>query len=211
MFFIFIIANTSAIAAAIDCSIAYGKAAQCERIACSKKYKSFIGKWTGTFQSYSQELSTESAVIFRPFQNEIIYDESDCLKNVVNGDTFIIGKRTDRYPAFQGLPSKVSKGLLITGSKSDGIPFLKTSDEEGFNEYTLLYQNNAAVLSVWELVVPASTDGKTPEMRFTTVDGQDFLEQGNHKRNVTVTMSLGPKQNPVWEAVIVKGFHSLEK
>lgn len=203
--------TTSAIANAVDCSEAYGKPAQCERTSCNEKYKTFIGKWSGPFQSYSQELSTQSNTVFRPFQNEVTYTESDCLKNISNGDTFIIGRRTDVYPAFQGLPSKVSKGMLITGRKADGSPFLKTSDEEGFNEYSLIYQNNVANLSIWELTVPASSDGKSPEMRFTTVDGQDFLEDGSHKRNVTVTMSLGPIKTPFWEAVIVKGFHALQK
>lgn len=203
--------GTSAWANTIDCSEAYGKPAQCEQTACNEKYKTFIGKWSGPFQSYSQELSTQTTTVFRPFQNEVTYDEADCLKNISNGDTFIIGRRTDTYPAYQGLPAKTSKGMLITGRKSDGSPFLKTSDEDGFNEYKLVYQNNTANLSIWELTVPASADGKSPEMRFTTIDGQDFLEDGSHKRNVTVTMSLGPKSAPFWEAVIVKGFHALKK
>lgn len=204
--------TTPAFSASIDCSEAYGKAAQCEQVACNDKYKSFIGKWTGPFQSYSQELSTQATPVFRPYQNEVTYSETDCLKNIANGDTFIIGRKTDTYSAFQGLPYKESKGMLITGRKVDGSPFLKTFDSEnGFNEYDLVYQNNAANLSIWQLTIPASVDGKSPEMRFTTIDSQDFLETRLHKRNVTVTMSMGPKQSPVWENVIVKGFHSLQK
>jgi hypothetical protein len=204
--------TTPADSANIDCSEAYGKAAKCEQVTCSDKYKTFIGKWTGPFQSYSQELSTQEKPVFRPYQNEVTYSENDCLKNIANGDTFIIGRKTDTYTAFQGLPVKESKGMLITGRKVDGSPFLKTFDSEnGFNEYDLVYQNNVANLSIWQLNISASVDGKSPEMRFTTIDSQDFLEARVHKRNVTVTMSMGPKQSPFWEGVVVKGFHSLQK
>lgn len=207
-----LLSSVSAIATSVDCSEAYGKSTQCEQITCNDKYKTFIGKWSGPFQSYTRELSTQEKTVFRPYQNEITYSENDCLKNVTNGDTFIIGRKTDIYPAFQGLPQKESKGMLITGRKVDGSPFLKTFDDEnGFNEYNLVYQNNAANLSIWELTIPASADGKSPEMRFTTIDGQDFQEEVLHKRNVTVTMSIGSKQNPLWEGLIVKGFHSLQK
>lgn len=204
--------TASAFAATVDCSEAYGKSAQCEQVVCNDKHKTFIGKWSGPFQSYSKELSTQEKTVFRPYQNEVTYSESDCLKNVANGDTFIVGRKTDIYPAFQGLPLKESKGMLITGRKFDGSPFLKTFDDEnGFNEYDLVYQNNAANLSIWQLTIRASPEGKSPEMRFTTIDGQDFLEENFHKRNVTVTMSLGPKQSPYWEGLIVKGFHSLQR
>lgn len=47
-------------------------------------------------------------------------------------------------------------------------------------------------------------------MRFTTIDGQDFNENSGHKRNVTVTMSVGPKDSPYWEEVVAKGFHALK-
>lgn len=204
--------TASVFAATVDCSEAYGKSAQCEQVTCNDKYKTFIGKWAGPFESYTRELSTQEKTVFRPYHNEVNYNENDCLKNVANGDTFIIGRKNDIYSAFQGLPQKESKGMLITGRKVDGSPFLKTFDDvNGFNEYNLVYQNNAANLSIWELTIPASADGKSPEMRFTTIDGQDFMEEKMHKRNVTVTMSIGPKQSPIWENVIVTGFHSLQK
>ena len=169
---IFSLMNMSVLASVKDCSEAYGIPTQCEQVACSEKYQTFLGTWSGPFESYSRELSTPTEAVFRPYQNEITYAESDCLKNILAGDTFIIGRRTDVYPEFRGLAAHITYGSLITGRKSDG---------------------------------------QSPEMTFTTIDGQDFLEKGSHKRNVTVTMSLGSKQSPFWDGVIVKGSHTLSK
>lgn len=193
----------------MDCSAAYGgKAAICERVSCDEKYLSFIGKWAGPFEAYVQELSSNTHSVFRPFSNIVTYSEDDCLRNVADGDTFIIGRRTDNYPAFGGLPEKTSCGLLVTGKHQDGSPFLLTVDDEnGPNKYQLEYKNALANLSIWSLTVPAK--GKSPEMRFLTIDGQDFKETATHKRDVTVTMSIGPADKPFWEGIVTKGYHSL--
>ena len=192
--------------AQVDCTEAYGgKRSNCVVIKCDAKYSEFLGKWTGPFSSYVRELSMGTQTVFRPFQNAIAYSENDCLKNQDNGDTFIIGRRTDTYPAFRTLPARSANGLLITGKKADGTPFLRTVDEDGTNAYTLIYQNIAASMSVWSLLIPAN--GKNPEMRFTAIDGKDFSETENHKRNVTVTMSVGPATAPYWEGVVSSGFH----
>lgn len=193
----------------IDCSEAYGAPVKCEQIACDAKYLSFLGKWTGPFSAYVRELSKQGSNVFRPFQNTIIYSSSDCLKRLDSGDTFIIGRRTDVYPAFKQLPGKTASGLLITGKKSDGTPFLRTIDEDGRNDYALSYQNKVANLSVWSLTVAANAN--SPEMRFTVIDGQDFSEIKVHKRNVTVVMSVGPTEAPFWEGVVSSGYHSLRK
>ena len=116
----------------------------------------------------------------------------------------------DTYPAFQNLPAKEERGLLVTGRKTDGSPFLRTIDSEnGLSDYKLEYQNKAVDLSIWSLTVPATQN--SPEMKFTTIDGQDFLEETIQKRNVTVTMTVGPSNAPFWEGVIVRGSHSLKK
>jgi hypothetical protein len=196
----------------IDCSEAYNTETRCEIVTCPEKYKSFIGTWTGPFESYVQELSSEEKTVFRPYKNTITYSEDDCLMNIENGDTFIIGRKIDTYPPYLNLPNKESTGLLITGRKTDGTPFLRTNDQEnGLYDYQLVYQNKAANMSIWQLTIPASADSESPELQFTTIDNQDFLETSAHKRNVTVTMSIGPVNEPFWSGIIVKGFHSLIK
>lgn len=135
--------------------------------------------------------------------------EKDCLRNLANGAVFIIGRRVDTFPSFQYLPAKEERGLLITGRKSDGSLFMRTIDiQNGPVDYTLEYQNKTANLSIWSLIVPARQN--SPEMKFATIDGQDLLEEKFHKRPVTITMTVGPSNAPVWEGVIVKGYHSLK-
>jgi hypothetical protein len=188
----------------INCSNAYGgKEAICERVACDEKYLSFLGTWSGPFESYIRELST-----FRPYHNTITYAENDCLKNIYTGETFIIGRRTDFYPAFQDLAQKEMSGLMITGKKEDGTPFLRTVDEEnGLLEYKLDHKDEAKNLSVWTLAMSATKE--SPEMKFTITDGQDFTEPSIHTRNVSVNLSIGPSNGPYWEGLIIKGYHSL--
>ncbi|MCM2281091.1 MAG: hypothetical protein NDI61_04520 [Bdellovibrionaceae bacterium] len=127
-------------AAKIDCSEVYKASATCERVACDEKYQSFIGTWSGPFQAYSQELSTQKKSVYRGFQNTITYSEADCLKNVDNGDVFIVGRRTDAYAPIENLPAKTETGLLITGKKKDGSPFLRTVDSN-----VLFFENGTKV------------------------------------------------------------------
>lgn len=195
--------NAFADSDSIDCSEAYGGTkATCIRVVCDEKYQSFLGTWSGPFQAYVRETSA-----FRPYQNVVTYSEVDCLQNTETGDKFIIGRRTDNFPAFNGLAAKIEKALLITGKRKDGTPFLRTIDDEGTFDYQLIYQNKPANLSIWGFTVPASQN--SPELRFTVIDGQDFSETSVHKRNVTVSMSVGPQTAPVWEGVVGSGYHSL--
>lgn len=193
----------------VDCSEAYGSQATCEVVTCDERYRGFIGSWKGPFLSYSRGLSEDENIVFRPFNNTVTYSESDCLKNIENNDVFIIGRRVDVYPEFRGLPELIKSGLMITGRKADNTPFLRTIDDDGINNYQLVLKNTPADLSIWKLTIPA-TDSD-PGMRFTTIDGRDWTNDGHHKRNVTVTMSIGPEESPFWEHVIVKGYHTLEK
>lgn len=201
--------NPKAMADRVDCSEAYKARATCEQVTCSEKFRSFIGTWTGPFESYSEELSTTSQSVYRPIQNTVTYEERDCLRNLRNGDVFIIGRRTDFYPAFQYLPPKTEKGLLITGRRSNGSPFLKTIGTDGNHSYKLVYQNKPANTSIWRRTIPASKDG--PEMTFTIIDGQDFNEAGAHKRNVVVTLTIGVEPSPIWQGLVSTGYHTLNK
>jgi hypothetical protein len=197
------------IGAVVDCSEVYGgTATSCAVVECLDRHKPFLGSWTGPFQGYVRELSTQEANVFRPYQNTVTYSKDDCLKNETTGEQFIIGRRTDVYPAFRDLPTKTSTGLMITGRKSDGAPFFKTVDQDGINSYTLAYRNVPAEMSIWELVIRGSDN--SPEMRLVTIDGQDFNETDSLNRNVTVTMSVGPRDAPVWEGVVAKGYHALQ-
>lgn len=201
--------QTHADATTVDCSEAYGnpkKSQKCEIVACNEKQKTYLGTWTGPFHAYSQELSSAEKNVYRPYDNQITYSEKDCLKNVESDDTFIIGRKTDTYPAYQNLPAKISKGLLIQGRRG-GYPFLRTIDENGVNEYNLIYTNRTANTTAWSLAIEG-TNGN-PDMFFTIIDAQDFSELTKHKRNVTVTMIVGPLSKPFWEGVVVAGHHTL--
>lgn len=196
----------------IDCSEAYAsKAARCEQIACTDRYKTFIGIWEGPFESYDRSIKG-----FRPYRNQVTYSERDCLQNLETGEIFIIGRKTDTYPAFKGLPSKVQKGLLITGrikaeeGMTSGKPFLRTIDaENGLVNYELAFMNIPAEMSIWKTTVPPSND--SPQMVFQTIDSRDMTAARLHKRLVTVTLQVGSEQNPQWQGVIARGYHSLKR
>ncbi|MGE3757054.1 MAG: hypothetical protein AB7H97_04820 [Pseudobdellovibrionaceae bacterium] len=205
----------------IDCSEAYGgKSSKCEKISCDEKYSEFIGTWEGPFLSFADDLSlydkkpddgiaVEEIHVFRPYFNSITYSPNDCLKNLENGDTFIIGRRTDLYPEFTSINFNTGKletlkerkklALLVTGKKDDKdkTPFLRTIDNEfGLIEYRRIEENKNKNLSVWE-----SVDQNWGVL--TVSDGQDFSDPNFHKRNVAVKMKIGK-----WEGIIGKGFHS---
>lgn len=210
----------------VDCSEAYGKPSQCVKIACAEKYQSFLGTWEGPFKAFDQEIGE-----FRPYANKVTYSEQDCLKNIETGDEFIIGRRTDVYPAYKGLQEKREEGLLITGKKNghSDQPFLRTVSYickgvvERIDDYTLVFKNVPTDTSVWQLNFPASNGspartvqckgGKTinlpatqanSDMLFTTIDGRDMTApEGVHKRLVSVTLAV-----PGWEGVVVIGYHS---
>jgi hypothetical protein len=194
-------------AASVDCSAEYGgQAASCVQVPCSDLYSTFLGTWSGKFEAYERKKSVGGKTVFRPYQNTITYTQADCLKNTGNGDSFIVGHQTDDYPVFEDLPAKTSKGLLITGRKADGSPFLRTVGAQGSYDYALVYRNPAAKLAVWKLDIPAS--GGNPAMSFTTVDGKDFTASSGETRDVTVTMSVGPDDAPMFQSVIAYGSHT---
>ena len=195
----------SAPATSVDCSAAYGAAASCAQVPCGPIYSTFLGTWSGQFWGYERKKSTPASTVYRPYRNTITYAESDCLKNSGNGEVFIVGHQSDDYTAFQDLPAKTEKGLLITGRKADGTPFLRTIGGEGRYDYALVYRNPAAKFAVWKLSVPAA--GNNPAMTFTTIDGRDFGATGE-TRDVTVTLTVGPAETPYWEGVIAYGAHT---
>ncbi|HEY1772090.1 MAG TPA: hypothetical protein VGH91_02730 [Gammaproteobacteria bacterium] len=190
-----------------DCSAAYGGAqARCEQVPCGDIYSTFLGTWSGEFQAYERSKSVGGKTVFRPYRNTISYAQSDCLKNTGNGETFIVGHQTDDYPVFEDLPAKTDHGLLITGRKADGTPFLRTVGKQGSYDYALVYRNPAAKLAVWRLSIPASSGN--PAMTFTTIDGKDFAVASGETRDVTVTMSVGPADAPMFQSVIAYGSHT---
>jgi hypothetical protein len=216
---LFLLSAQSSFAGEVDCSEAYGKPAKCEKIACDEKYREFIGRWEGPFLSFDDKLSlydqnpndgvaVEEIHVFRPYFNSVTYSPKDCLRNIGNSETFIIGRRIDTYPDFSSINFNTGKleftkgyakpmALLVTGKKSDGTPFLRTADTDfGVIEYRRLEVNEKLNLSVWESV------GLSWGI-LTVIDGQDFSSSSVHKRNVTVRMKMGS-----WEGVIGKGYHS---
>ncbi len=190
-----------------NCSREYGgHPASCKHVPCRKKYLSFIGTWQGEFHAYVRSKSTPDKAVYRPYHNTVNYSASDCLEDVKTGETFIVGHQTNRYPAFEGLSSKTDKSLLIIGRGSDSKPFLRTVDNNGVNTFTLIYQNVAASLSIWNLALPAAHGN--PPMSFTTIDGQDLGTPNMHRRDVTVTLTVGPVDAPYWQGVIAYGSHA---
>lgn len=200
-------AKPAAAVGSVDCSAAYGgQPTTCEQVPCDQRYSTFLGTWSGQFWSYERKKSTDSKSVYRPYRNSVAYSASDCLKDPKTGDIFIMGHQTDDYPVFQDLPAKTTKGLLITGRKADGSPFLRTVGQEGSYDYALVYRNTAAKLAIWKLTVPGS--GSNPPMTFTTIDGKDFTVPNGETRDVTVTMAVGPVDAPYWEGVIAYGSHT---
>ncbi|MGH8282339.1 MAG: hypothetical protein ACRESE_00635 [Gammaproteobacteria bacterium] len=192
-----------------DCSKIYGgQPASCEHIPCNKKYLSFIGTWQGEFQAYVRSMSTPDKAVYRPYHNTVRYSKSGCLENPGAGETFIVGHMTNRYPAFAGLPARVDKSLLILGRGAYDKPFMRTVDKNGINTFALVYQNTPASLSIWNLMLPAAHGN--PPMSFTTIDGRDFGTPNANRRDVTVTLTVGPVDAPYWQGVIAYGSHTRE-
>jgi hypothetical protein len=194
-------------AQAMNCSDAYGgKPAQCIRVACDAKYQTFLGTWKGPFHAYVKELSKDGKPVFRPYENTTVHAAADCLKNPAAGEIFIIGHMTDVYPAFSGLAGHTEHSLLITGTSSDGSPFLRVVDEkQRLSTYRQEYQNKAALLAVWTLLIPGHDS--SPEMLYSTIDGRDLTAEGIDRRNVIITLRVGPKDQTYFDGVVGYGFH----
>jgi hypothetical protein len=190
-----------------DCSEAYnGKPSQCVRVACEVKYQSFLGTWKGPFHAYVRELSKDGKTVFRPYENTTTYAAADCLKNPDANETFIIGHMTDTYPEFSGLVGHTERSLLITGTASDGSPFLRIVDEKKrMSNYQLEYQNKAASMVVWTLLIPGRDS--SPDMLYSTIDGRDLTADGSDRRNVTITLRVGPKGQAYFDGIVGYGFH----
>ncbi len=190
-----------------DCSADYGgHAALCRRVSCNRRYASFLGIWRGEFHAYVRGKSAPGEPVYRPYRNSVSYSANDCLENPKTGESFIVGHQTDRYPAFEGLPAKVEKSLLIIGRAATGEPFLRTVNGRRVHTFALAYRNRAAGLSAWRLDLPAAHGN--PAMTFTTIDGRDLSAPGKHRRNVAVTLAVGPASAPYWRGVIVYGSHT---
>jgi len=196
----------AAAAQQVDCSEAYnGKPTQCTPIPCASRYQEFLGVWTGPFHAYVKELSKDGQSVFRPYQNTTTYKPSDCLQNPALNEVFIIGHMTDVYPAFSGLPARTEHSLLITGT-ANGSPCLRIVDNrKTSSNYRLVYRNQAASTAVWSLNLP-SHEG-SPEMEFSTIDGPDLTVPSGNRRNVIVTLRVGPGTQPYFDQVIAYGYH----
>lgn len=197
--------GASPLLASVDCSEAYnGQEATCEQIECSEKFKTFLGTWTGPMESYDRERNT-----FRPYTNTVTYDSTNCLNNSANGETFIIGRKTDVYPAVTDAngavvkPAETKTGLLITGKDAIGRKFLRTIDaENGMINYEHVFTDEASETAIWRY--NWAGDATNPPMVFTVIDGRDLTEQTAHKRLVTVSLS-----GPGWSAIGGRGYHTL--
>jgi hypothetical protein len=200
--------GTATAGPASECAGAYpgSKSAACVRVACNAKYQAFLGTWSGEFHAYVRKQSSPGHAVFRPYDQSIAYSADDCLRNTGNGDVFIVGHVTNRYAAFGKLPAKTERNLLITGRHADGTPFLRTVRSEGTYDYKLAFQDQAASLSIWRLRLPAAHG--QPPMAFTIVDGRDFNASSRQRRDVTITMQVGPDKTPYWRGVIAYGWHA---
>jgi hypothetical protein len=198
--------SSAAMADAVDCSDAYGKPAKCVSVPCDAKFQTFLGTWKGPFHAYVRDLSKDGKPVFRPYENTTVYAAADCLKNPDSGETLIVGHMSDTYPEFSGLPAHSDHSLLITGASSDGSPFLRIVDEKKrISGYKQEYFNRAAGLAVWTLLVPAHDSA--PEMLYSTIDGRDMTADGMDRRNVTITLRVGPKDQAYFEGIVGYGFH----
>lgn len=214
----------------VDCSAAYQEFAvrvSCKVVTCDSKFSTFVGTWEGPFEAYNRDLKT-----FRPYRNQVKYSADECLQNIDPshagfGDSLIIGRRIDIYPAFKNLPGKTEFGLLITGRHKDGLPFLKMINPKGETdqenetlvEYTLESQDEKTVTSVWsksfkEAYKGQCPDGKTEDcaydLKFTVSDGKRMSDLKNDTRDVSVKMEmfLSTSGEKVNDSVTNCGYHS---
>lgn len=175
-------------------------------IPCSGEYAAFLGTWSGEFSAYVRERSGRDRSVFRPYRGQVTYSPHDCFANGSGGGSFIVGHRVDDYPPFAGLPAKQTSELLVTGTRGDGTRFLRTVGKEGVNEFSLTYENQAAGLRVWTLRIPAAA--QSPAMTYTVIDTRDLAAADSARRDVVVTLSVGPGKHPFWRGVIVRGSHT---
>ena len=218
----------------VDCSSAYQDLANpvaCKVIICDAKYETFLGTWEGPFEAYDR-----GAKLYRPLRNQVKYSADECLENVENGhagfgDTFIVGRRTDIYPAYKALKGKTEMGLLVTGKHKDGSPFLKTisplsengDPRETFVEYQLEMQDQATVTSVWSSTFKhayedncgdeASKKTCSYDLKFTVTDGKRMSDLQQDTRDVTVKMEMFLSSNgeKVMEQITNRGYHAKRK
>lgn len=210
------------VGALVDCSDVYGVATTCRVVSCGRHYSEFLGVWTGPFREYVQSLSTPQKPVFRPYQNRISYVAADCLRNPADGATFIVGRQTDSFPAFESLPAQTKQGLLITGQKADGTAFLRTVGGEGRYDYELVPKDAKTEGAVWKLNVPASRHPcPSPEnaakmcgneaMEFRIHDSREQSHSAANVRDVVIDMAIGPADHPYWQGVIAQGQHEKQK
>lgn len=194
--------SVSAFAKEVDCSEAYGdENNRCEQIKCDEKYQSFLGTWSGPMESL---IDFGPNPVYRKYLNTISYSPLDCLKNLDNGDTFIIGRQTDLFPATGNMPAKTEAKLLITGKDAKQQPFLRTVDlsTKKKESWQLVHKNDVAVLSIWQIQGTQNGAPYTVE----TIDAQDWTVSHptvEHRRNVTVTLKSGD-----FTRVLVRGYHT---
>lgn len=193
-------------AVAAECASVYGKPAACVRVACDKRYQGFLGTWSGKFHAYVRGLSRPGHAVFRPYAESVAYAATDCLRNTGNGDVSIVGRETNRYPRFGKLPAKVEHNLLITGRHADGSPYLRSVRKEGSCDYKLVFRDVAAEMSIWRMRLSAGHG--QPSMTFTTLDAGDPNAAPARRRNVTITMQIGPDSEPYWRGVLAYGWHA---
>jgi len=174
-------------------------------VPCSDDYRPYLRTWSGEFFAYVREKSKPGEPVFRPYHDTITCAADDCVTNTENGDAFIVGHRTDVYPAYAELPAKEETGLLVPGVHADHRPFLRTVAHDGTHEFALTYRNRAAGLAIWSLHIPAAD--QRPEMNYTTIDGRDWEATRRERRAVIVTLTVGPDEGPHWRGVIAHGWH----
>lgn len=182
------------------------KSVEVKLVDCPKSYQDFMGTWTGDFQAYDQKTKA-----FRPFRNQIVYD-GNCYENVKTGEQFVVGERTDTYPEYGGLPTKIETSMLITGMTGSAIrkPFLRAIDKEnGLIEYQKVFEDKGLEMSIWEFQ-PKQKENQSP-MRFRILDFRNPLNEKKLERLVFVSLRVGNAEAPYFEGVVVKGSHSQEK
>jgi hypothetical protein len=107
---------------------------------------------------------------------------------------------------FSGLAGHTEHSLLITGTSSNGVPFLRIVDEKKrLSTYQMEYQNKVASLAIWTLLIPAHES--SPDMLYSTIDGRDLTAEGMDRRNVTITLRVGPKDQAYFDGIVGYGFH----
>ena len=180
----------------VDCSEAYGgKPMRCERVTCDAKFSPSSASGRAPFRRTSRTCPKTA----RPCSGRTTDTTT------IHGRRLPQGVRLRRELHHRTDDQRVPGVLRSTGAyrsqladhgrecRREPVPADRRRAQQ-VSTFRLDYKNAPASLAIWSLVVPSHDHA--PEMEYTTIDGRDLTATGVDRRNVTITLRVGPKATP---------------